>query len=215
MFQGDSHLESDKIRKQQEVQEKLEAERRIREAQEAARSAEGTTERHFTDRKGRDMTLRTEGAEPHKIRQVEAQDTQNIRHPIRLRTYHEGREAGRANLTLETDKTYNPSTGHYDRVADRRLRTNDIETYPAYRGGGVGSEHIKEAERIARQYGVREIYGSLSYKSEDEAAVRSFYRKHGYETRPGAMEGEELYKDLQRDSNAASPLDNQRRLQPC
>ena len=204
MFRGDSHLESDKIRKQQEARERLEVEPRIREAQEAARSAEGTTERHFTDRKGRDMTLRTEGAEPHKIRQVEAQDTQTIRHPIRLRTYHEGREAGRANLTLETEKTYNPTTAHYDRVADRRLRINDIETYPAYRGSGVGSEHIKEAERIARQHRAREIYGSLSYKPEDEAVVRSFYRKHGYETRPGAMRGEEVYKDLRLDSNAAN-----------
>ena len=151
MFHGDSHLESDKIQKQQEAQEKLEAGQRIHEAQEAARSAEGATERHFTDRKGRDMTLRREGAEPDKIRQAKAQDTQTIRHPIYLRTYHEGREAGRANLTLETDKTHNPSTGHYDRVADRRLRINDIETHPAYRGSGVGSEHIREAERIARQ----------------------------------------------------------------
>jgi len=89
-------------------------------------------------------------------------------------------------------------------VADRRLRINDIETYPAYRGSGVGSEHIREAERIARQHGAREIYGSLGYKSEDEAAVRSFYRKHGYETRSGAMGGEEVYKDLRRDSDAAS-----------
>ncbi|MFB0537529.1 MAG: GNAT family N-acetyltransferase [Anaerolineae bacterium] len=200
MLRGDSHLESDKIHKQQEVQERLEAEQRIREAQEAARSAE----RHFTDRKGRDMALRTEGAEPHKIRQVEAQDTQTIRHPIHLRTHHEGRELGRANLTLETDKTYNPSTGHYDRVANRRLRINDIETHPAYRGSGVGSEHIREAERIARQYRAREIYGSLSYKPEDEAAVRGFYRKHGYETRPGAMGGEEVYKNLRLDSDAAN-----------
>ena len=204
MFRGDSHLESDKIRKQQEAQEKLEAEQRIHEAQETARPAEGATERHFADKQGRDMTLRTEGAEPHKIRQAEAQDTQTIRHPIRLRTYHEGREAGRANLTLETDKTYNPSTGHYDRVADRHLRINDIETHPAYRGSGVGSEHIREAERIARQHEVREVYGSLSYKTEDEAAVRSFYHKYSYETRPGAMGGEEVYKDIQPASNAAS-----------
>jgi GNAT superfamily N-acetyltransferase len=204
MFHGDSHLESEKIREQQEAQEKLEAERRIHEAQEAARSAEGATERHFTDKKGRDMTLRTEGAELHKIRQAEAQDTQTVRHPIRLRTYHEGREAGRANLTLETDKTYNPSTGHYDHVADHRLRINDIETHSAYRDSGVGSEQIREAERIARQHEVGEIYGSLSYKAEDEVAVRSFYRKHGYETRPGVTGGEEVYKDLRRDSNAAS-----------
>jgi len=204
MFHGDSYLESDKTRKQQEVQEQLEAERRICEAQEATRPAEDAAERHFTDPKGREMTLRTEGAEPHRIQQAESQDTQTIRHPIRLRTYHEGREAGRVNLTLETDKAYNPGTGHYDRVADRRLRINDIETHPPYRGSGVGSEHIREAERIARQHEVREIYGSLSYKTEDEVAVRSFYHKHGYETRPGAMGGEEVYKDLRRDSNAAS-----------
>lgn len=204
MFRGDSHLESDKIREQQEAQEKLEAGQRIREAQEATRSAEGATERHFTDKRGRDMTLRTEGAEPNKIRQTEARDTQTIRHPIRLRTYHEGREAGRANLTLETDKAYNLNTDHYDRVADRRLRINDIKTHSAYRGSGVGSEHIREAERIARQHGDREIYGNLSYKAEDEAAVRGFYRKHNYETRPGAIGGEEVYKDLRRDSNAAS-----------
>jgi len=204
MFHGNSHLESDKIREQQEAQERMEAERRIREAQEATRPAEDATERHFTDRKGREMTLRTEGAEPHRIRQAEAQDTQTIRHPVRLRSYHEGQEVGRANLTMETDKAYNPSTSHYDRVADRRLRINDIETAPAYRGSGVGSEHIKEAERIARRHGAREIYGNLSYKSEDEAAVRSFYREHGYETRPGTMGGEEVYKDLQRDSSAVS-----------
>lgn len=204
MLRGDSHLESDKIHKQREAQEKLGAEGRIHEAQEAARSAEGASERHFTDKKGRDMTLRREGTEPDKIRQAEAQDTQTIRHSIRLRTYHEGQEVGRANLTLETDKTYNPGTGHYDHVADRRLRINDIETHPAYWDSGVGSEHIREAERIARQHEVREIYGSLSYKTEDEAAVRSFYHKHGYETRPGAMGGEEVYKDLRRDSNAAS-----------
>ena len=204
MFRGDSHLETDKIRKQQEAQERLEAKRRIREAPEAAPSTEGTTERHFTDRKGRDMILHREGAEPDKIRQVEAQDTQAIRHPIRLRTYHQGREAGRANLTLESEKTYDPGTGHYDRVADRRLRINDIETDPAYSGSGIGSEHISEAERIARQHGAREIYGSLSYQPEDEAAVRGFYRKHGYETRPGAMGGQEVYKDLRREGNAAS-----------
>jgi len=204
MFHGNSHLESDKIREQQEALEKLEAEQRIREAQEAAHFPEAATERHFIDKKGRDMTLRREGAEPDKIRQTEAQDTQTIRHPIRLRTYHEGREAGRANLTLETNKTYNPGAGHYDRVADRRLRINDIETYPAYRGSGVGSEHIREAERIAHRHEAREIYGSLSYETEDEAAVRSFYHKHGYETRPGAMGGEEVYKDLRRDSNTAS-----------
>ena len=204
MFRGDSYLESDKIREQQEAQERLEAEQRVHEAREATRSAEGATERHFTDKKGRDMTLRMEGAEPHKIRQAEAQDTQTIHHPIRLRTYHEGQKAGRANLTMETDKAYNPSTGHYDRVADRRLRINDIKTEPAYRGNGVGSEHIREAEGIARRHGAREIYGNLSYEAEDEAAVRGFYGKHGYETRPGAMGGEEVYKDLQRDSSAAS-----------
>ena len=204
MFRGDSHLEGDKIREQLETQKRLEAERRIHEAQEAARSAEGTAERHFTDRMGRDMTLHRKGAEPDKIRQAEAQDTQSIRHPIRLRTYHQGREVGRANLTLETEKTFDPGTGHYDRAADRRLRINDIETHPAYRGSGVGSESIKEAERIARQHGAREIYGSLSYQPEDEMAVRSFYRQHGYETRPGAMGGQEVYKDLRRESDAAS-----------
>jgi GNAT superfamily N-acetyltransferase len=204
MFRGDSHLETDKIHRQGEADGKLEAERRIHEAQEATRSGEGAPERHFADKQGRVMTLRTEGGELHEIRQAEAQDTQTIRHPIRLRTYHEGREAGRANLTLETDKTYNHSTGHYDHVADCRLRINDMETYPAYRGSGVGSEHIKETERIAHQHEVREIYGSLSYKPEDEVAVRSFYHKHGYETRPGVVGGEEVYKDLQRDSNAAS-----------
>lgn len=204
MFRGDSPLESDTVREQQEAQEKLEAERRIHEAQEAAHSVEGATERYFTDKKGRDMALRREGVESQRIQQAEAQDTQTIRHPIRLRTYHEGREAGRANLTLETDKTYNPGIGHYDHVADRRLRINDIETHPAYRDSGVGSEHIREAERIARQYGAREVYGSVSYKTEDEAAVRSFYRKHGYETRPGVMGGEEVYKNLRRDSNADS-----------
>jgi len=204
MFRGDSRVESNKIHRQQDMQEKLEAGRRINEAQEATRSAEGATERHFTDKKGRDMTLRTEGAEPHKIWQAEGQDTQTIRHSIRLRTYHKGREAGRANLTLEIDKTYNPATGHYDHIADRRLRINDIETHPAYRGSGVGSEHIREAERIARRYGAREVYGSLSYKPEDEAAVHSFYRKHGYETRPGAMGGEEICKDLRRDSDVVS-----------
>jgi len=146
MFHGNSQLESDKIREQQEARGRLEVEQRICEA----------------------------------------------------------REAGRANLTLETDKAYNPVTGHYDRITDRRLRINDIETHPAYQGSWVGSEHIKEAERIAHQHEMREIYGSLSYKPEDEVAVRSFYHKHGYETRPGVMGGEEVYKDLRRDGNAAS-----------
>ena len=57
MFHGNSHLESDKICKQQEAQEKLEAEWRIREAQEAARSAEGATKCHLPQKRDASVTI--------------------------------------------------------------------------------------------------------------------------------------------------------------
>ena len=202
MFRGDSHLESDQIRKQQETPDRPEADRRLREVRD---TAGGATERTYLDKQGRPMQLRTEGAEPARIQQAEAQDTAAIRHPIRLRSYDgQGQESGRANLTLETDKAYSPATGHYDRIADRRLRVNDIETAPGYRGSGIGGEHIEEAERIARRSSAREIYGNLSYEAQDEAAVRGFYHKHEYGTRPGSWGGQEVYKDLQSDRDAAS-----------
>lgn len=187
-------------------------ERRLREANDASlvrHNNDGSTERSFRTQQGQNLTLRIEGNADEAIRQTTSEQRVESQHAIRLRVYDtdeaksdppfKGKgERGRANLTLEIRRDASMSQ------QERRLHLNDIVTHRAHRGKGVGSVMLREAENIGRQWGAREIYGSLSYESEDEAAVRGFYQKHGFGFRPMPHGGEEVWKSLQQDSDAAA-----------
>lgn len=150
----------------------------------------------FRDNRGREIVLRVEDGSVSKIEAAKAKDTEQIDHPIRLRAYDQGAEASRANLTLEISKKYNGTTEHYDTFGNIRLRVNDIETNDSYKRSGLGSILIENIEQIARVSGVREVYGILSYKGDEEVATRSFYRKNGYDFRFNLDGDEEIFKEL-------------------
>jgi len=142
-----------------------------------------------TDRLGQPLTLRTEDGTREQLRGALQSDQGHVSHQVRIRTYQEGHEVGRANLTLEADKTFNDVTGHYDRVSDCQMRLNDIEVADRDHRRGIGSLMLERAEELARQSGARELYGTL----ESEQA-HPFFEKHGYRSRPGRYGGQELYK---------------------
>jgi len=190
------------------------AERRIQQAADAPRyqqNGDGSYQRHFSDRQGRDVTLRVEGNDAQSLARVEGEQRLHSQHGIRLRAvdtseaqtlpaYHGKGEMGRANLTLEIDRSANGA------VADRRLRLNDIEVSGNYRGRGVGGELLRETERIGYQHRVREVYGNFAAEAGQEAQVRRFYQERGYHSRPGSGGGTEVYKTLRPDESDGASL---------
>ncbi len=96
-------------------------------------------------------------------------------------------QAGSANLTLE----HSPHDGSVTRA-----RLNDLETSPTYRGSGIGGHMLNSCEELAQKNKASEIYGAFQPHGENPTAVRDFYQKHGYQFRPGAMGGEEVFKRL-------------------
>ena len=211
MFRGEQPAEKVEQSEGPE-QDGFSAERRMQETSDASPvqyNSDGSYEREFRSKQGENFSLRVEGNGDQKISQVSSENRMATPHGIRIRSYDsteaqsepvfKGKgECGRANLTLEINRD------HLGQEQGRRLRLNDIESHPNYRGHGIGSEMIQEAEQIGTQRGASEIYGTLSYELQDEAAVRSFYRKHGYGLRPGSGGGEEVWKSLEQDTDAAA-----------
>lgn len=130
-------------------------------------------DRTFVDGEGRDMTVRTyENGDSFYIR---AYDTDVQQPPERADTG----QARRANLLIQRD----------NRGARGRLQ--DIETVPAYRNSGIGSQMLAQAEDVSRQKGAYEIYGL----APGAAGEREWYNHHGYQFRNGSQ-GEEVHKPL-------------------
>ncbi len=191
----------------------MQAEKRIQQANDLPRyqaQGDGSYQRHFTDRQGRDVTLRVEGNDAQGLAKVEGEQRLHSQHGIRLRAvdtaeaqtppaYHGKGEMGRANLTLEIDRSADGA------VVDRRLRLNDIQVNDNYRSRGIGGELLTEAERIGRQHQAREIYGNLVADAGQEAQVRRFYQEHGYQLRSGSG-GEEVYNTLRSDDSDGASL---------
>lgn len=192
-----------------------EAERRIQKAADVPsyqQNGDGSYQRHFSDRQGRDVTLRVESNDAQSLARTESENRLHSQHPIRLRTvdtaeaqtlpaYHDKGKMGRANLTLEIDRDPDGA------VTGRRLRLNDLEVNQPHRSRGVGGELLIETERIGRQHQVREIYGNFEPNPGQEAQVRSFYEHRGYQLRPRPNgRGEEVYKTMRPSENDAAAL---------
>ncbi|HDQ71848.1 MAG TPA: N-acetyltransferase [Chloroflexi bacterium] len=141
-----------------------------------------------TDRLERSLVLRTEDGSLEQLRRAIQTDRGHIVHPVRIRAFDGRRQVGHANLTLEIDKTFSDTAGHYDRLADCRVRLNDIYVEESERGRGIGSLLLDRSEEITRLGGARELYGSL-----ESAKARSFFERHDYRFRQGAN-GEEAFK---------------------
>ena len=138
----------------------LEAERRIQQTSDLPRyhqNGDGSYQRQFSDRQGRDVTLRVDGNDAQSLAMVESENRLHSQHGIRIRAadtveanappvYHGKGEMGRANVTLEIDRAANGVE------TDRRLRLNDLQVNENFRNGGVGREMLNEAETIGRQH---------------------------------------------------------------
>ncbi len=141
-----------------------------------------------SDKLKRPLTLRTEDGTQAQLERALEAGADRVDHPIRVRTYDGGQEAGYANLTLEVEKLPDNTIEHFVWPKDRRMRIGDIFVPEDDRRRGIGTWMLERSEELARQSGAREIYGTL----ESEQA-RSFFKRNGYQFRPGPY-GEEAYK---------------------
>lgn len=197
-------LEQEIRRSQAQTDAVREAERRIQEAQDITRYqqlGDGSYQRHFTDRQGRDIMLRVEGNDPQTSARVAGEQSLESHQLIRIRAIETAEAAkqpafkdrgqiGYANADLEISRDVNGN------VTDRRLRLQDIKTNDTHEGNGIGSEMLDEVERIGRWHGAREVYGNFSPEAGKEAVTRQWYERRGYEFRPKPGGGEEVYKAL-------------------
>lgn len=135
----------------------------------------------YTDSHGRTHDVQTWQSGDYT--QVRAYDRGAGQPPEHLQTG----QSGYADARLERD----PYSGQVD-----RMKITYIHTTEGYRGSGLGSRMLDHTEAEAHRAGAREIYGTLSYDSQDEQAVRGFYEKRGYSFRPHEGGGEEVYKRL-------------------
>ena len=92
------------------------AEKRIQQAADLPQyqqSSDGSYQRHFSDRQGRDTTLRVEGNDSHSLARISSDSRLHSEHGIRLRAsdteaaqsppaFHGKGEMGRANLRLRS-----------------------------------------------------------------------------------------------------------------
>lgn len=197
-------LEQEIQRTQAQGDAAREAERRIQEAQDLSRYqqlGDGSYQRQFTDRQGRDITLRVDGNDPQTSAKVAGEQRLESQQSIRIRVadtaeatqpnaFKDQGQIGYANTSLEISRDVNGN------ITDRRLRLQDIRVNDDYRRGGVGGQMLDEVERIGRQHGAREVYGNFSADAGQEAATRRWYQAHGFEFRPSSSGGEEVYKTL-------------------
>lgn len=197
-------LEQEIQRNQAQGDAAREAERRIQEAQDLSRYqqlGDGSYQRHFTDRQGRDITLRVDGNDPQTSAKVAGERSLESHQSIRIRVadtaeaarqpaFKDRGQIGYANADLEISRDVNGN------ITNRRLRLNDIKVNDAYQGNGIGGEMLDEVERVGQQHDAREIYGTFSTETGKEAATRHWYQEHGYEFRKKPDGKEEVYKTL-------------------
>ncbi len=107
---------------------------------------------------------------------------------VLVRTSRAGHETGRGNATIQVERDVGGE------IVRNRLRIQELEVHPSFRGEGLGSALLEQLELQARRYGSTEMYGVFSPK-DDPDRVREFYRRHGFDFRvtPG---GEQVYKAL-------------------
>lgn len=134
---------------------------------------------NFTDKKERPISVRTFPSGDSTY--IRAYDN-NVQSPPD--TVSVG-QAGHTNLHLE--KEHGGLT---------RARLQDIYVNPEYRQSGIGNKMLNQAETTAKLGNASEIYGTLDYKADEEAATRDFYKKMGYQTRFKPNQSEEVYKLL-------------------
>ena len=138
-----------------------------------ASEADWPSDRTFTDRQGRDVTLRTyEYGDQHDIRAYD----RTVMDPLER---NNPGQAGYANLRLE---------GEGERA---RARLQDIPVPDDYRQSGIGGELLGQAESNARQNNAHEIYGL----APDDDTTREWYTRRGYQFRT-RDQSEELFKKL-------------------
>jgi GNAT superfamily N-acetyltransferase len=204
MSQEIPQVEQELRRSQEQADAAREAERRIQVARDLPQYqqlGDGSYQRHFTDRQGRDMTLRVDGNDSQTTAKVAGEQRLESQQSIRIRVadstvaesppaFKDKGQIARANTTLEIRRDANGS------VTDRRLRLNDIQANDAYQGSGIGGEMLDEVERIGRQHGAREVYGNFVADAGREADTRRWYGEHGYEFRQKPDGAEEVYKTL-------------------
>ncbi len=142
------------------------------------------------DKNGSLLNMRTEGGSRTDFQSALQNDsTQNPFHAVRIRMENDsGQDTGSyANATLEVTKGFNENTERYDQFEDARMRLNDIYVPENQRGNGVGGIMLDRVEELARDAGVREVYGTL-----ERGASRQFFTDRGYQFR--GAHNNELYK---------------------
>lgn len=136
----------------------------------------------FTDNKGHDINIRTyPSGDSAYIRAYDRQRTPQTPETPQVS------DVGQANLHLEKDEN--------GKVQSARLQDIIINN-PEYRGTGVGSKMLESSEDYAKKAGAKEIYGSFTPQSGEEAELKQWYEKHGYQFRPGKFSGQDVYKTL-------------------
>ena len=191
------------------------AEQRVQEAQDLPQYqqlGDGSYQRHFTDRQGRDMTLRVDGNDPQSTAKVAGERGPESQQSIRIRTadtaeatkppaFKDKGQIGYANTSLEISRDVNGNE------TDRRLRLHDIKTNDTHEGNGIGGQMLDEVERVGQQHNARQVYGNFVPEAGKEAATRQWYERHGYELRPKSDgKGEEVHKTLTEPQSDASDI---------
>jgi ribosomal protein S18 acetylase RimI-like enzyme len=207
-------LEQETQRNQAQSDAAREAEQRIQEAQDLPlyqQVGDGSYQRQFTDRQGRDITLRVDGNDAQRTGRVAGEQRLESQQSIRIRaadtaeaskppTFKDKGQIGYANTSLEISRDVNGSE------TDRRLRLQDIKTNDNYEANGIGSQMLSEAERAGQQRDAREVYGNYVPEAGKEAATRHWYQTHGFEFRPKSGGGEEVYKTLAEPNTDAAAI---------
>lgn len=128
----------------------------------------------FTDRNGRDLTMRTYPSGDRYY--VRVFDDQKTPEPPERVSYG---DAGKLNLHIERN-----IEGEVERV-----RQEDVDVPPSYREAGIGARLLSQCESISRQQNAKEIYGIAPHDDK----TRDWYAKRGYGFR---KDGQEVYKEL-------------------
>jgi GNAT superfamily N-acetyltransferase len=102
-------------------------------------------------------------------------DGQSIALLVRVDDENE-QEIGRAEMTLEIAEQSDPLTGQTERY--RRARLDGFTITKLGQGRGVEPLLLKRVEALAREHGVREVYGELEIGD-----VRHFFEQGGYQVR--------------------------------
>ena len=146
--------ESDNAQAQVKLEQEL-AEVKLRSLERNQTKTESPPNVEFTDKTGRPITVRTWESGNQAF--VRAYDTSKVPVPENVNPG----QAGYANATLE--KSAN---------GDARVRLNDIQTTPEYRGAGTAGQMLNQVEQFAKKNGASEIYGSI-----DSQGALDFWNK--------------------------------------